>query len=92
MSEPTMNDQLEAMRTALLFVSLCNADNLPGMNRVFEGLNPFEVGTTIGALAQLGVAAVHCMAVINGVDWDEQLQKMEAEIAASIKDGGTSHD
>ena len=86
--EPPVSDQIESYRTALQFVRLADKGDIHGLLQVFSTLDQYEHGCVVGALSQLAVVGCHCMALASGWSFEEQLEKMMAEVEASIKDRG----
>ena len=83
--EPPVSDQIESYKTALTFVRLANAGDVHGILQLFSTLDQYEHGCVVGALSQLAVTAVHCMAEASGLSFDGVLDKMVSEVEASVR-------
>jgi len=88
-SEPSLLQKLEGMRGAVELVKIADRGSLRDLFVYWSGLDDYEQGCVIGALAQLSVVGVHVMAHMGGREFGEQLGVMEAELGTVLKDGGT---
>lgn len=86
-AEPSMNQNLEAARTALAFIKLCDAGKILPIYRYWTGLNEFEKAYAATSLARFALLGVQAAAAINGLEFHEQVQVFEREIEAAVQEG-----
>lgn len=88
MSEPSVSDQCEALRSALGLVKLSAANDPQGMAQLVSTMGEFEIGTAIGALTQFAVTGVAALAGGAGILFSEMLTRLEHDLIISVMDGG----
>lgn len=86
MSEPSVNDQREALRSAITVVKLSANGDLNGMLQHMGTLNEFEAGCLVGCLAQLAVVGVASIAAVKDIPFSEQLAEFEQFLVDSVND------
>lgn len=82
-AEPTLNQKLEAMRTAVAFIRMINDNRYDDLLTYFSTLDAYEQGCALGALAQLSLVGVYAVSAVRHCSLEDVLNDIDAQFTAN---------